>query len=109
MTTTTVEQDDRDMSRDKCCEKYETCTVDCIQRLHWHDERRSSIEVAAKQAEIDRLMLEYCPDEMTQEQIENWKRSQSPVKNAAPRVTEAEATHQESSLPGGPVVAAPPE
>jgi hypothetical protein len=31
------------------------------------------------------------------------------MKNAAPRVTEAEATHQESSLPGGPVVAAPPE
>lgn len=26
----------------------------------------------AKQAKIDRLMLEYCPDEMTEEQIQNW-------------------------------------
>jgi hypothetical protein len=33
-------------------------------------------EVNAKQAHIDRLMLEYCPDEMTPEQIENWKRHQ---------------------------------
>lgn len=28
------------------------------------------------QAKIDALMLEYCPDEMTTEQIENWKRHQ---------------------------------
>ena len=28
------------------------------------------------QAKIDALMLEYCPDEITPEQIENWKRHQ---------------------------------
>lgn len=28
------------------------------------------------QAKIDSLMLEYCPDEMTPEQIENWKQHQ---------------------------------
>lgn len=33
-------------------------------------------DLAAKQAEIDRLMLEYCPDEMTKEQIETWGRAQ---------------------------------
>lgn len=33
-------------------------------------------EVAAKQAKIDALMLEYCPDEMTPEQVENWKQHQ---------------------------------
>ena len=33
-------------------------------------------DAAAKQAHIDRLMLEYCPDEMTSEQTEEWKRHQ---------------------------------
>lgn len=33
--------------------------------------------VDALQAQIDRLMLEYCPNEMTPEQVENWKRHQS--------------------------------
>ena len=30
----------------------------------------------SKQAIIDELMLEYCPDEMTKEQIENWEKYQ---------------------------------
>lgn len=29
-------------------------------------------ENTALQAQIDRLMLEYCPDEMTSEQMANW-------------------------------------
>lgn len=33
-------------------------------------------EVAHKQSVIDRLMLEYCPDEMTEDQIESWERHQ---------------------------------
>lgn len=32
-----------------------------------------SKEKCALQAKIDSLMLEYCPDEMTKEQIENYK------------------------------------
>lgn len=32
--------------------------------------------VAAKQAHIDRLMLEYCPQDMTPLQIEEWKKHQ---------------------------------
>lgn len=36
-------------------------------------------ELAAKQAQIDRLMLEFCPDEMTQDQISEWKRHQKVV------------------------------
>lgn len=41
-------------------------------------------ELDAKQAELDRVMFEHCPDEMTQEQIENWKRHQvvEPTGNA---------------------------
>jgi len=31
------------------------------------------------EAKIDALMLEYCPDEMTTEQLENWERHQVPV------------------------------
>lgn len=31
------------------------------------------------QAKIDRLMLEYCPDEMTEEQLEIWKANQKPI------------------------------
>lgn len=37
------------------------------------------LEVGAKQAQIDRLMLEYCPDEMTDEQMEEWRKHQRPV------------------------------
>ena len=29
-----------------------------------------------QQAEIDRLMMEYCPEEMTEEQIDNFERHQ---------------------------------
>lgn len=35
--------------------------------------------VQAKQAEIDRLMLEFCPDEMTPEQMADWERHQRGV------------------------------
>lgn len=37
-------------------------------------------ECGAKQAQIDRLMLEYCPDEMTDEQLADWGRNQKPFK-----------------------------
>lgn len=32
-----------------------------------------------RQAKIDALMLEYCPDEMTEAQKENWAKHQRPV------------------------------
>lgn len=32
-----------------------------------------------QQAIIDEIMLEYCPDEMTPQQIEEWGRNQRPV------------------------------
>ena len=31
------------------------------------------------QAKIDALMLEYCPDDMTEEQMKNWEKHQKPV------------------------------
>ena len=39
-------------------------------------------ECGAKQAQIDRLMLEYCPDEMTPEQMREWGNNQRPAKQA---------------------------
>ena len=33
-----------------------------------------------KQAEIDRLMIEFCPKEMTKEQTANWYKHQVPTK-----------------------------
>lgn len=38
-----------------------------------------TLKLGEKQAEIDRLMLEHCPDEMTAEQIETWAKHQIPV------------------------------
>ena len=36
----------------------------------------------AKQAQIDRLMLEYCPDEMTPKQMQEWGNNQRPAEQA---------------------------
>ena len=33
----------------------------------------------ALQAKIDALMLEFCPEDMTKEQLERWAKSQKPV------------------------------
>ena len=40
---------------------------------------RESRDANALQAKIDHLMLEYCPEEMTPEQIENWRKHQHPA------------------------------
>ncbi len=40
-------------------------------------------QLAEKQAEIDRLMLEFCPDEMTQKQKETWASHQKPAADEA--------------------------
>ena len=38
--------------------------------------KRMEKKIASQQAKIDSLMLEYCPDEMTEEQVKNWEDSQ---------------------------------
>ena len=38
-----------------------------------------SAELLAAQAKIDSLMFEYCPDEMTPEQISEWGKWQRPI------------------------------
>lgn len=39
----------------------------------------SKRKIQAKQAEIDRLMLEYCPSEMTEGQLSEWKANQRSI------------------------------
>lgn len=41
--------------------------------------------INSKQAKIDALMLEYCPDEMTPEQLEEWEKHQHVVPKSDPR------------------------
>jgi len=44
-------------------------------------------QLASKQAEVDALMLEFCPEELTREQVEEWAKHQKP---AALTATEGE-------------------
>ena len=48
------------------------------QLLEQRDQLRQ--QLAVKQAEVDALMLEYCPNEMSQEQLDNWAAHQRPAK-----------------------------
>src|SRR5258706_4527206 len=48
-------------------------------------------DVAEKHSVIDALMLEYCPDEMTPEQIAGWGRHQKPI--AEPRKAALDNEH----------------
>jgi chromosome segregation ATPase len=41
---------------------------------------RHADQLASKQAKIDSLMFEYCPEEMSPEQKAEWTRHQQPVK-----------------------------
>lgn len=52
-----------------------------LRELRADAERVAALErdVARAQARIDALMLEYCPDEMTPEQVAEWSRHQRPV------------------------------
>jgi hypothetical protein len=63
--------------------KAEWALRDLLHQLHnkTDTERIAELERqnAALQAKIDALMLEYCPDEMTFEQKEEWARHQRPV------------------------------
>lgn len=57
-------------------------------------------ELGAKQADIDRLMLEYCPDEMSVEQRAEWGRNQRPASPEQIAAVEAAlAGHETESAP----------
>lgn len=51
-------------------------------------------DAEAKQARIDALMLEHCPDEMASEQIANWAVHQVPNEPAPPLVAMQQETQR---------------
>lgn len=71
----------------------QTQTGEYVERLLAdHEEEKSKLRrtIAARQAQIDRLMFEYCPDEMTEEQKQRWAQHQTPVsKEAESRINSA--------------------
>ena len=50
------------------------CVVICVDHICNREKH-----LQAKQAQIDELMLEHCPDEMTKEQLETWGANQKAV------------------------------
>ena len=50
--------------------------MDCQNAMY--SDKVYEIAHQAQQAEIDRLMLEYCPDEMTMDQLQQWEEAQQP-------------------------------
>ncbi len=60
------------------CPVLQTANADGVARLR---QRIAELEAAnhAKQARIDELMWEYCPGDMTVEQVEEWGRNQRAV------------------------------
>lgn len=46
-------------------------------------------KVAAKQAQLDHVMLEHCPKEMTPEQMVNWAAHQKPVSDDVSKQVDA--------------------
>ena len=55
-------------------------TGDCDRYYENHETHQIIADIKAligeKQAEIDRLMLEFCPDEMTPQQVREWEQNQ---------------------------------
>jgi len=72
----------------RCADDLETALIrqknsgeeakELIKRIDQHLKDKS-VKINALQAKIDQLMFEYCPEEMTERQKENWGKHQKPV------------------------------
>ncbi len=63
-------------------EKADRLDWERVKFFSWNDLCNMRSQIVKQQAKIDALMLEYCPDELTSEQRENWARHQVPVSKA---------------------------
>ena len=75
------------------CEDCSSYECGCPERKEIESLHR---QLDAKQAEVDALMLEYCPSEMSQEQLDTWAAHQRPSEwktNDELRQQLAEANH----------------
>ena len=69
-------------------------------------------EVAARkadalQARLDALMLEFCPDEMTEAQKDNWVEHQRPVSDDTQQEIDSALMGSNAEVTGGPLAARP--
>ena len=54
-------------------------SLTCFGPTLWVRAHEAQREIDAIQAKLDRVMLEHCPDEMTEEQKKNWADAQRAV------------------------------
>lgn len=54
-------------------------TLTCFGPTVWVKAHEAQRAINELQAKLDRLMLEHCPDEMTEEQKANWAKAQRAV------------------------------
>ena len=73
-------------SVEPCCGNYARCLRPCTPRGVWQGKRES-------QAIIDRLMLEYCPEEMPPEQTAEWASNQKKSAQQATAAVESDREH----------------
>jgi hypothetical protein len=57
-----------------------TCSRHCEAKAYQVTVRQQAAKIADLESKVDELMLEYCPTEMTQDQLDNWVKSQKVVK-----------------------------
>jgi hypothetical protein len=57
-----------------------TCARNCEARSYQITVRQQAAKIADLESKVDELMLEHCPTEMTQDQLDNWVKSQKIVK-----------------------------
>ena len=67
--------------RDQLVERCNNISADAEQELKeaYAAKETAERELAEARAKIDALMLEYCPDEMTPGQVDEWARHQRPI------------------------------
>lgn len=53
-----------------CCEKFDSCSRDCITRLHWHDERRTQHPEAEPFPEWRVLLIRECVQQYLKNEIQ---------------------------------------
>jgi hypothetical protein len=89
---------------DKVCVEDDGCPTEraVLQRV-WREQvdtlTLQNTKLLAQQAKIDALMLEYCPDEMTEDQVANWERHQVPAEETLQTVLAEALVHEKEEEP----------
>lgn len=85
--------------------KYSKVIMSMFDRIHSLENKATPVadSIAALQAKLDAVMLEYCPEKMSKDQISNWGKHQTnsmDVKSAMTTIAQlAKLSESASSLP----------